>query len=1175
MAKFRSKLKRNKSGKALPKGQSSLSNPEINKHRLKARSKFFQPNLQNNSNSNNGLTMEAVEKHEAIQSFKMSDPIKSLSGSLKDFSIDDDGEFSQSQRSMSQATTFATQFSATSNMSFNKLLMNFQPNSQVHKEMLAILAALTEIIKEKGGSETNTEYFLALMETIENVKDDNDLHAALMLLNMGIKSVSQAVLRKKFNETAEVLLNLIARFADKENNIIKIILSSLSVVLRAQEYSQWKLSSTMKFFDAILAFVTHSKPKIRKAAHHAVAGVLYASCFMLPPKNEDDDEEMKTEAPKIVHPASSRMAKFCIDQFKPEIINNNQTLLLHVISVLQSIIPCFGKDDIKNISEHLLSIMTSSNIMVRTNCFQTFHSLFSSSTNNNNLSTQLVGRLLSALYEYRPDRSDFRQILAWIVVMKQGHIKLASLSQDTCIQALPKFFEICINDLWLSDKLDVVAGTSNALKEVLEECIKPICMSEEEPPVFYASYIKKIVSMITKVLAAPFSSTTNHVLVICSVMFESMGKYYGEELEEAMTILGQRYDEQSAQRVHIEHAVHSAISTIETERVLKCIPLIDAQGTMSVKRSWILPLLREGLHNSSLEYFNNHIIKLAYQCYTKWQKFKEMDKKAESHIYELLCCQLWGLFPGFCRKPKDMHNFKLIARTLGDVLNKNPDLRQPVLDGFKEILENLDDENDKLMFAKYAENYLTRFFNIYTSKPSTSYERETRIATFEVAQLYLKITPKETLDKLFENALKEMASKPPGSFIYDSLFDLIEALAMYQSCDKLTELYKSYIVTTLIKDKKDVEAEDSKKNKDSNLRRRLKKAYKLLQDMLSSENDGCTDFVAAELNNIEKILSSTSYKVIEGTQVMRLACINLVLEKKDAVGIANKIIKTAISECIAGFNNEAVLKDGIAYNLLRTIGKIFQDEEKLNDFVDCIMVGLVGKDHQLISNTIYALKFILQEFGESMTIETIKFMQDQVLEFVVSNQRNEANASLYFLATFTKILPSAFVANQLGLIMKAITLMHEDCRRHSRQVLGYLLKKLCKRFTAEEVIKLVPGQCESIHKKLKVIRKQMAKARRNQLDQMRNKSKKNQDDDSDDEFLNLEKKSMTIGDILADSDSDMSDGEEEKKKSKTKAKEPQTFIRENEDSIVDLADPNAFSKITSKLLAFLYLNFML
>lgn len=612
--------------------------------------------------------MEAVEKHEAIQSFKMSDPIKSLSGSLKDFSIDDDGQYSQSQKSMSQATTFATQFSATSNMSFNKLLMNFQPNSQIHKEMLAILAALTEIIKEKGGNETNTEYFLALMETIENVKDDNDLHAALMLLNMGIKSVPEVVLRKKFNDSAEILLKLIARFAEKENNIIKIILSCLSVILRAQEYSQWKLSSTTNIFDAILAFVTHTKPKIRKSAHHAVAGVLYASCFMLPPKkdNEDDEEELKAEPPKIIHPAASRVAKYCIDQFKPEIINSNQTLLLHIISVLQSVIPCFSKDDIKNISEHLLSLMTSGNILVRTNCFQTFHSLFNSNTNN--LTTQLVGRLLSALYEYRPDRSDFRQILAWIVVMKQGHIKLGTLSQDSCIQALPKFVDICVNDLWLSDKQEVITGTSNALKEILEESVKTICNGDEEPPVFYASSIKRVITTLTKALAAPFGSTSNHILVICGVMFESMGKYYGEELEETLTILGQRYDEQSSQRVHIEHAVYSAISSIDTERVLKCIPLTDPQGNMSVKRSWILPLLREGLHNSSLEYFNNHIVKLAYQCYTKWQKFKEVEKKAEAHIYELLCCQLWGLFPGFCRKPKDMHNFKLIARTLGDVL---------------------------------------------------------------------------------------------------------------------------------------------------------------------------------------------------------------------------------------------------------------------------------------------------------------------------------------------------------------------------------------------------------------------------------------------------------------------------------------------------------------------------
>jgi hypothetical protein len=89
---------------------------------------------------------------------------------LNDISIDNEDGFSQ--QAMSQATTIASQFSATSNMSLNKLLVKFQPNSQMHKEMLVILAALIEIIKEKGGSET--EFCLALMETIENVKENQN-----------------------------------------------------------------------------------------------------------------------------------------------------------------------------------------------------------------------------------------------------------------------------------------------------------------------------------------------------------------------------------------------------------------------------------------------------------------------------------------------------------------------------------------------------------------------------------------------------------------------------------------------------------------------------------------------------------------------------------------------------------------------------------------------------------------------------------------------------------------------------------------------------------------------------------------------------------------------------------------------------------------------------------------
>lgn len=56
---------------------------------------------------------------------------------------------------------------------------------------------------------------------------------------------------------------------------------------------------------------------------------------------------------------------------------------------------------------------------------------------------------------------------------------------------------------------------------------------------------------------------------------------------------------------------------------------------------------------------------------------------------------------------------------------------------------------------------------------------------------------------------------------------------------------------------------------------------------------------------------------------------------------------------------------------------------------------------------------------------------------------------------------------------------------------------------------------------------------------------------------------FSIDDILADSDSDMSD-DDEKENAKKAKKNPQTYIRETEDSIVDLADADAFSRITSK-----------
>lgn len=62
------------------------------------------------------------------------------------------------------------------------------------------------------------------METLDAAKEDNEVIASVSLLSMGIKTVPEAVLRRKFGDTANVLIELMKRFADTENqNVLRSV----------------------------------------------------------------------------------------------------------------------------------------------------------------------------------------------------------------------------------------------------------------------------------------------------------------------------------------------------------------------------------------------------------------------------------------------------------------------------------------------------------------------------------------------------------------------------------------------------------------------------------------------------------------------------------------------------------------------------------------------------------------------------------------------------------------------------------------------------------------------------------------------------------------------------------------------------------------------------------------
>lgn len=181
------------------------------------------------------LTLEAVLKHEQRQLYASGSKeptVNDVAGSLRSFSLnDDDGDEDMSESQLGTFKTFktfASNYSTCTNMSFKKLLSGFRASSELHKDMLAILTALTEIIKERGGTGSSTEYFILLIEAIEASNEDLEIIAGISLLGMGIKSVPVPVLRKRFSETAQTLLSNLQRFLEASNqSILKYVSSSI------------------------------------------------------------------------------------------------------------------------------------------------------------------------------------------------------------------------------------------------------------------------------------------------------------------------------------------------------------------------------------------------------------------------------------------------------------------------------------------------------------------------------------------------------------------------------------------------------------------------------------------------------------------------------------------------------------------------------------------------------------------------------------------------------------------------------------------------------------------------------------------------------------------------------------------------------------------------------------
>jgi ribosomal RNA-processing protein 12 len=223
-------------GKRWKRGTSSSCNPLNRKHRLLA--KCWPQSQQSQQSNQLKLTQDLISHYDSIQFQKLrldNNLIDKKSIDLKDIS---DEDLSETQ-SIGNAS-FASVWTNCSNVSFNKLLYGFESSSAIQKQMLSILAAITETIHSNGGKETETEYFAALMTCLESVENEESLTAIISLLQMVIKRLPPNIIRLKFSDTSKVFVEYLAKYIKGENGLlVRSLTNCIATILQHQEYAIW------------------------------------------------------------------------------------------------------------------------------------------------------------------------------------------------------------------------------------------------------------------------------------------------------------------------------------------------------------------------------------------------------------------------------------------------------------------------------------------------------------------------------------------------------------------------------------------------------------------------------------------------------------------------------------------------------------------------------------------------------------------------------------------------------------------------------------------------------------------------------------------------------------------------------------------------------------------------
>lgn len=175
--------------------------------------------------------------------------------------------------------------------------------------------------------------------------------------------------------------------------------------------------------------------------------------------------------------------------------------------------------------------------------------------------------------------------------------------------------------------------------------------------------------------------------------------------------------------------------------------------------------------------------------------------------------------------------------------------------------------------------------------------------------------------------------------------------------------------------------------------------------------------IEVSLENLENI----NYHLLH---IYNFRCLKILIESRKGISYNDKIVSKTLPEAVLNYKEFSTRKENVSEEILKLILELYQEADKLNDFVDILTAGFAG-DESLITNTILSFRTVLQCQGKHLTVSTLEFIMEQIAVFLVQKSRSQAEASVAFLITFIKVMPTPLVANHLESIVSSYQSVHK------------------------------------------------------------------------------------------------------------------------------------------------------